>query len=457
MDISLKTILAGIRDGKIAPCYLLYGDEDYLISDGLNQIISSLLPEGHNDLNLMRIDGDSEDIGMTVETILTPSLLGGRKVVVVHDTHLFHSKKTGAQLVQSVRDNLEYEPRRAVQAFMSFLDAAGWTLSDLRDGGWKKIPASAWQTFLDGESPREMEEWLPRVIALCDEMSLSDRKLSRDTERLEEAVAGKLPAGNCLVLTARTVDRRKKLFKIIADMEGALACEKSKKEGEQKAAFIGTMQNITAKAGKKMSREALEVLGGKTGYDLTASASEIEKLIAWTGKRTAIEKGDVEEVVTKSKEETVFTLVSALINKDVNLTLNMLRYLQDQGVHALQILSMIARELRLLLQAKMLIESKAVTSFTAETGFPKFQSSIYPQVKEQALFPGKKGSTLSGLHPYVAYNIFRNAARFSFDDLFGYFHRLAAFDVAVKTTGIDPERALQRIVIDMCSSTSTDA
>ena len=59
---TLDKILDAIRKNRIAPCYLLYGEEGYLIRSALDQIISCLLPPEDRDLNLFLIDGDQEDI-----------------------------------------------------------------------------------------------------------------------------------------------------------------------------------------------------------------------------------------------------------------------------------------------------------------------------------------------------------------------------------------------------------
>jgi len=75
MQGTLKTILGDIGRGKTAPCYLIYGDEDYLVEDAMNRIIDGILPPGQKDLNLFHLEGEDEDIDAICNSLLTPPLI----------------------------------------------------------------------------------------------------------------------------------------------------------------------------------------------------------------------------------------------------------------------------------------------------------------------------------------------------------------------------------------------
>ncbi|MDD5343511.1 MAG: hypothetical protein PHW12_03715, partial [Smithella sp.] len=79
----MEKIFANLKKGIIAPCYLLYGEEEYLINENLNKILDIILPDGSRDFSLFYLDGENTDMDSLMENILTPSLLGDRKVVVV--------------------------------------------------------------------------------------------------------------------------------------------------------------------------------------------------------------------------------------------------------------------------------------------------------------------------------------------------------------------------------------
>ncbi|MDO9585946.1 MAG: hypothetical protein Q7I93_05635, partial [Syntrophales bacterium] len=53
---TLENALSDIKKGRIAPCYLLYGEEEYLIQDAFNKILDLLLPPADRALNLYAVD-----------------------------------------------------------------------------------------------------------------------------------------------------------------------------------------------------------------------------------------------------------------------------------------------------------------------------------------------------------------------------------------------------------------
>jgi len=72
---TLETVLRDIKKGSTVQCYLIHGDEEYLIKDALDKIINLFLPGGNRDFNLFYMDGESEDIDSICESILTPPLI----------------------------------------------------------------------------------------------------------------------------------------------------------------------------------------------------------------------------------------------------------------------------------------------------------------------------------------------------------------------------------------------
>jgi len=125
MQETLKTVLDDIGRGKTAPCYLIYGDEEYLLADALEQLVDAILSPDQRDLNLFRIDGGDEDTDSIYNSILTPPLIPGRKLVLVKNTRLFYSKVSSADIVKEITANIEREPGRAARAFVSLLKMAG--------------------------------------------------------------------------------------------------------------------------------------------------------------------------------------------------------------------------------------------------------------------------------------------------------------------------------------------
>jgi len=320
-------------------------------------------------------------------------------------------------------------------------------VEDLKEGQWKKISDDDWGSATGSTAGADREEWLPKVLDLCDSLKITRGGNLEDTGRLEDVLKGGIPAGNCLIMTATAVDKRKRLFKGITDAGAVLSFSKVRSESGRKNLLMDRMGEALAKRGKKVAPDALLALGEKTGFELRDSLQEIEKLIAYVGDRETIDRNDIDAVVEKTAEDSVFDLTSAIVEKDAGTALQTLQQLLDQGVNHILILTMIAREVRFLLQGHLLLASGKIPALRPRMDYGGFQAGVYPAVKTLAK---RKGTWLATQHPYVIYNALRNAGRFSRDELIGYMHRLADLDRAMKSSGIDPGLALRRLLIDMC-------
>ena len=155
----MEKIFANLKKGIVAPCYLLYGEEEYLINETLNKILDIIVPEGNRDFSLFYLDGENTDIDNLIEHILTPSLLGDRKVIVVKNTTIFHSRENLAKLIPKIRGNIDEQPAKAAKYFLTFLKISGFSLEDLQDAGWRKITDDEWSKIVKGDAgrrPRKM-------------------------------------------------------------------------------------------------------------------------------------------------------------------------------------------------------------------------------------------------------------------------------------------------------------
>lgn len=451
--VSLDTVLAELKRGKTFPCYLLCGDEEFRLRNALEKITQRLIPDAQDrELNLFATDGEHEDVDSLCESLITPPLLPGRKVVVVRDTRLFQSKNVLVPLIDRIRERLDQDPGRAAADFMQFLRITGLQFDDLRDGGWRKIDDETWKRIVPDDDGQGRETWLPKAVELCVSQDASPvKERMEETDRLERILTGGMPEGNHLLLTAETVDRRKRLFKTISAAGRVLSFSKVKGEARQQQAVQEMAAEILAKRGKRLSSGAWSALGQKTGFSIRESLSAIEKLITYAGEKTQIEAADVEAVVGRTREDTVFELNGALVGRNLTLALRTLHELLDQGLHPLMIMTMITKEIRFLFQAKLLIASGRLGSFSPELDYGRFQKAVYPAVRKLA-GDGEDSIALVSQHPFVVYQALKNAGLFTRAELAGYLELLVRTDLALKTTGKDPRLLLERFLLAVCGS-----
>lgn len=450
--MSLEKVIANLKKGKVAPCYLLYGEEGYLLTDALNRILDDLLPESDRDFGLFFIDGENADFDLLKDHLLAPSLLGGRKVVVVKNTAIFQSKDNLSELISKIKDQLDAHPEKAVKYFLAFLKLSGFAWEDMQGTGWQKITDEQWRAAVEGDSGDDRRQWLPRAVELCAGRGFkTDAGAADPALQFEELLEQGLPAGNCLILTAETADKRKKMFKVFEKIGIVLHFAATRTEAVSKETLKLEAQKLLSRYGKSLTPSAWAALGRKTGYQLWPSLNELQKLIDYAGERAAIDERDVDVVVGKTKEDSVFDLTNALSDKNAAAALSALKALLDQGEHPLMILTMISREIRFLLQASILLNSGRIPRINPNMDFAWFQKNIYTAATQLIPEKSKKEDLLLNKHPYVIYNALRNGGRFSHNDLITYLDDLLQIDRLLKSSTTDPQILLESFLLKACN------
>ncbi|MDZ4164943.1 MAG: DNA polymerase III subunit delta, partial [Smithellaceae bacterium] len=407
-------------------------------------LVDLAVPHGDQDFLVFYHEGNWTDMPGLLDDIRTNPLIPGRKVIVVPDTNLFQSKETMPEIIDRIRERLAGNPLRAGEDFMGILSQAGLTLQDLVAGGWKSISQTEGLKIMSPEAWEEREAWLPKVIEICASRQLPPHAGADESQGLINALLQGMPRDTHLILSAGSVDRRKRLYKAISEVGRIVYYPKPKGQTRQLQSLIEAGRGLLTAAGREMAPRAWEVLGNRVGFDLQAAKFALEKVINYaTGKK--ITEQDVEEVVGDDAEATLFDLVGATWERNLGRALVILDDLLYRINH-MQVLSFFAREIRLMLQAKD-IEKLIGGKYSPAMDYPRFQSAIYPMIKAGESPKGKGSIMLAGQHPYVVYNCLRNAGRFRREELIGLLDYLLEIDVSLKTTGKDPRLMLESFII----------
>jgi len=443
---TLSRVLGEIKQNKIAPVYLIFGDELYLVESAVAKLLSALVPEEKKKFGLELLDGETADAGYILESLTTDSLFSENKVVFVRHCRLLMPSANAGKLAAR---SLEYFAmggiQESVRIFLEFLSASQWDLAEMKNGGWKKIPDDEWEKNIGRERDEEISRWMEGVIDYCVKNEMTAQADRTGIEGIEKAINEDRIKPNCLVMQADTVDRRRTLFKSISSRGEVLEFAQIKR-GMQEV-MSSQANQILGAAGKKIKPEAMLALGNKTGFDLMTFASELEKLISYTGKRTVIEASDVEAVVGKTAVDSIFSLTNAVAERNERKALRCLRELLMSGEEPMYIFGMIAREVRLLLMARIFLSGETGRKWNRNYGFETFVSGLYPAIS------GSKDETpgmdLYRLHPYQMFLYLQRAEKFTVRELINERELLLNTDQRLKRHG-DFRLILEMLVIDLC-------
>jgi DNA polymerase III delta subunit len=203
------------------------------------------------------------------------------------------------------------------------------------------------------------------------------------------------------------------------------------------------LKNLKADAierGKTLSERAAAALLEMTGGSLSRSLQELEKLLLFVGEKDTIQEADVRAVAVPSPEWSVYKLVDSALAGNPGLALRQLRILVGSVAKAEEaafsrILPQLSRQLRLVWQARLFIESKA--------------SLQDPPPALLARLPEKP--RITGERDFVQRNAMQMARKLSFAQLAACFEIVSDTDSALKglLPSIEPMDTLERMVLKM--------
>lgn len=156
-------------------------------------------------------------------------------------------------------------------------------------------------------------------------------------------------ATTCLIFNTETVDRRKKIFKAVEKVGQAINFVQLKP-----AEMAKWLDEQARSSGKKLDRLAKEQLLTSTTSGLTGLVPEWNKLVTYTGDREEITVDDVNEIVHRSVEYKIFDVLDAIGARQYDTALAAIRELLANKEPPQVIMTMVARQFRLMLQVKEL-------------------------------------------------------------------------------------------------------
>lgn len=444
-----ETLLAAARR-EPSPVYLLIG-EPFDTEAIARALIDILVPPERRSFSLEIYDGRSTPIAPVLDSLRTPSLLGGRKVIWVREPTLFLSGEKRGELTEAMF--AAWEDERAAEAaekLLVLVALAGWSQDRLAASEWRGLEPTELAAIFGRRVTVAECETLDAIRAAGTDRGLTVAAHRDDSGALEHFLATGMPPQTVLVFTAAAADRRKRVVKTIGTagtvLELTVARERS---GALTAEAVDAlMERIIGAARKRVTPGARRLIHQRAGSQPGPLAGELEKLCLYTGETGTIEEADVRASMRDLAESWIFDFTKALAQRQAAPAVGLLRALFEQGEHPLRLLAVIARELRLLLLARDCLSGSLAGVWTARTQYTAFRDRLLP-----ALDAGER-EALGNVHPYVLYQCLQNASRTTTRALQRGILGLQALDVLFKSTACDPRLRLEAFVLDMCRERS---
>lgn len=229
----------------------------------------------------------------------------------------------------------------------------------------------------------------------------------------------------CLVLWCPgSFDKRSRYYKVL-EKQGRVV-EIAKLKGAELTRWI---QGACKKQGIALTEEAMREMAGRSMGDLRFLSHEIQKLALYynpAGAGTArVDLDGLNAVMTPGSEAGIFDLVDYIGQKKGEKAIESLRTTLTAGEPPIRVLFMIARQFRLIFQAKVYMQQG--------TGEKAMAGEM-------------------GLHPFVAGKVWRQTSYYSLDALEAAVKLLRDCDLSLKS-GASPSMTLEALILQLVTLT----
>ena len=173
---------------------------------------------------------------------------------------------------------------------------------------------------------------------------------------------------------------------------------------------------------KKITQEALFYLQSIVGSDLGRLFSEVEKIDIYAKDQKIIEKEDVMITIGGSEAVNIFKVLDSLGDKDIKNAIDGLVKLNQGNLHHLSIFAMIHRQIKLILQAKLLLTK----------GFN------FKEVEKKLKLPY-----------FVVEKIVKQSKKYTFKEICKSYELLNIADLEFKDSQKEPKIILEELVMNI--------
>lgn len=185
--------------------------------------------------------------------------------------------------------------------------------------------------------------------------------------------------------------------------------------------LVAWIENNFKSSELSVDRQAVIKLTLSVGGDLWKLNNEILKISSFvlSAGRDRVNVKDVDLFIEPANGYRIFDLTDAVAAKNINKAMKVLYLFRKDGEESLKIINLIITQLRNMLVVKDLIDRKEPTS------------------------------TL-GLHPFVIKKTIESIRSFDKKTLYKIYQNLYEYDYKIKNGSIEPDLALEMIVVDFC-------
>lgn len=266
---------------------------------------------------------------------------------------------------------------------------------------------------------------VPKKLIIADEAvfftgAKDKSKVEHDLERFQAYL--KSPAEDTILILsvqADKLDERKKIVKLLKEADALIPFHPMEPD-----ALLQWIIKQAEKHNVRISEEAAGRILFNTGAHLQQVASELEKCCTFAGEGGEITVDAIDRLVPRTVEQNIFMLIDDIVRKRHEQAMTLFYELLRQREEPIKISSLIARQFRIVLQAKSL----------GDRGYS-----------------GQQMASQLGLHPYAAKLAYEQSRHYNEVQLSRILEQLAELDFRMKTGKMDKVMGLELFLLGLAA------
>lgn len=265
---------------------------------------------------------------------------------------------------------------------------------------------------------------VPEIIDLAETMPffaekrlivIEDSGLFKNADAKFADYIKSMPETVCFVFVESEVDKRSKMYKAVKDTGRVVELGRQ----DEKTLLLWLAGNIK-REGRQIKQSTAEYMLSRTGTDMENLEREMEKLFSYTLGRNEITVADIDAICTTQITNKIFDMIEAVATRQQRKALDYYYDLLALKEPPMRILYLLARQFRLLLQVKDLMNQGADKSTIAKK---------------------------AGLHPFVAGKYMQQSRSFTMRELKGIMEEVADTEEAVKTGRLSDTMSVELFIV----------